>query len=144
MAASAMTETIMPPEMLANLKVRRSAFAVRRMLTFHSLHSSHRSWRRSLTPMASTPLDVCSRSAPASSPRYAGRGARVWCSRPTPPLHHPRYKPSGSRSLTSTQTHNSTFLHSPKACRVLNQDSPTTVPDFDPVVCFQFMISNEC
>ena len=136
-----MTETIMPPEMLANLKVRQSAVCMVSILISNSLRLLRHSWQLSPIPMASTPRAGCLKSARASSLRCAGRGARAWSSRPTRPSHRLRYKPSWRKSPTLTQTHNSRFLHSPNMHPVLTQDSPITVPDYDPAVRSSSMTS---
>lgn len=78
MAASAMTETIMPPDMLAGLKVsnyalndnHRSKLCLSLSLLLHSL-------RRLFTPTPPTRLARSLKSVQGLSPRYAGSVARV-------------------------------------------------------------------
>jgi 1-acyl-sn-glycerol-3-phosphate acyltransferase len=79
-----MTETIMPPEMLANLKAGGFAlYVASHSNEFDSLSLLHLLFPQSRIQMVRTPMARLSRSVPATSPRSGGSVARERCSRRT-------------------------------------------------------------
>ena len=78
MAASAMTETIMPPEMLANLSVcRKFSFSCSLFNALISLDTLPRLLRLFVTPMGRMLLVKSLKSGLVSSQKYDGRVVMV-------------------------------------------------------------------
>jgi hypothetical protein len=91
MAASAMTETIMPPEMLANLKVTNTHDCMMHVVSHHnvrSLNLSHLSLRLFAIQTVLMLLGERLKSVLGSSLKYGGSAAMAPFSRRMLALHH--------------------------------------------------------